>query len=131
MFSHALVAYQLSLMEFFTKTSETFTNTLAILSKEPHYSFTILKELTQTNGEEEVTEQNAIIEHKTVDSDQMLFFKVSLLFSNLLFQQQQQKTKNETINFFRMSTKIMNLLVKNPAQKTLTKWFRMNHLFRI
>lgn len=77
MFSHALVAYQLALMEFFTKTSETFTNTLAILSKEPHYSFTILKELTQGNSDEEVTAaQSAVADQKTVDADQMLFFKV-------------------------------------------------------
>lgn len=84
MFSHGLVAYQVALMEFFTKTAETFTNTLAILSKEPHYNFTILKELTQSNGDEELLAQTNTTDEqqqKTVDSDQMLFFKVSYYFA--------------------------------------------------
>lgn len=75
MFSHALVAYQAALMQFFTKTSETFTAASKTLSNEPHYNFCILKELTQANKEENIDEK--IIEEisKPVDSDQMLFFQ--------------------------------------------------------
>lgn len=73
MFSHALVAYQSSLMDFFTKTSETFRTTITTLDKEPHYSFTILKELTQSDGHIPLTEEP---KQSNVDSDQMLFFKV-------------------------------------------------------
>lgn len=74
MFSHALVAYQSSLMDFFTKTSETFRTTITVLDKEPHYSFTILKELTQSDvNAPALTEEPKEL---AVDSDQMLFFKV-------------------------------------------------------
>lgn len=79
MFSHALVAYQSALFEFFTKTSETYRNTLTVLKKEPSYNFTVLKELTQGNPDEEdpKTEQS----QTALDSDQMLFFKVKFYFS--------------------------------------------------
>lgn len=75
MFSQALVAYQLALMDFFTKTSETFHNTVISLSKEPHYSFTILKELTQGELPAERTD-SAVEENGVIDDDQLLFFKV-------------------------------------------------------
>lgn len=77
MFSQALVAYQLALMDFFTKTSETFQTTIISLSKEPHYSFTILKELTQ--GEPPTDRKNSVVkEDDAIDSDQLLFFKVCM-----------------------------------------------------
>lgn len=72
-------------MEFFTKTTETFHTTILALEKEPHYSFTILKELTQSDGLSSVqsNEENVSVEderstsEKTVDSDQLLFFNVN------------------------------------------------------
>lgn len=84
MFSHALVAYQLAFMDFFTKTSETFKNAMSSIDKGQHYSFTILKELTQgappaTNEEDDSIvkkEGNGVTSPPPVDSDQMLFFKV-------------------------------------------------------
>lgn len=76
MFSQALVAYQLALMDFFAKTSETFQTTIISLSKEPHYSFTILKELTQ--GEPPARKDSAAKEDDVIDSDQLLFFKVCI-----------------------------------------------------
>lgn len=82
MFSHGLVAYQTGLLEMFTKTAATFAATIVALDKEPHYSFTVLKELTQGGGADAVTE-GMVEEQKDdgpsgggVDSDQMLFFKV-------------------------------------------------------
>lgn len=44
---------------------------MTALEKEPHYSFTILKELTQGS---EVPDKDSQL--AAVDSDQMLFFKV-------------------------------------------------------
>lgn len=75
MFSQALVAYQLALMDFFTKTSETYQTTIISLSKEPHYSFTILKELTQGEPPADRKDSSA---KEIIDSDQLLFFKVCI-----------------------------------------------------
>lgn len=78
MFSHSLVAYQQSLMDFFTKTTDTFQTTITALDKEPHYSFTILKELTQsepTAAAAASAEDDNLQPNDSVDSDQMLFFK--------------------------------------------------------
>lgn len=81
MFSHALVAYQSALMEFFVKTTETFNTTIGALEKEPHYSFTILKELTQNEGILPVQSNENISScaegGSAVDTDQLLFFNVS------------------------------------------------------
>lgn len=74
MFSHALVAYQQALMQFFNKTSETYKTTSKILQNEPHYNFSILKELTQTEKLEN-EEKNNDAEKNIIDSDQMLFFQ--------------------------------------------------------
>lgn len=82
MFSHALVGYQNAILQFAKKTDETYKNTLKSLAKDPHYSFSILKELTQANPNEEEKEgapgepvECRSDDHKP-DDDQMLFFKV-------------------------------------------------------
>lgn len=77
MFSHVLVAYQSALLEFANKTTETFNGATTALEKEPHYNFTILKELTQ--GSENVDDLRDD-QLAAVDSDQMLFFKVIEMF---------------------------------------------------
>ncbi len=71
MFSHVLVAYQTTMLEFANKTVDTFNSAMTALEKEPHYSFTILKELTQGSDVSGETESQLA----AVDSDQMLFFK--------------------------------------------------------
>lgn len=63
------------MLEFANKTMDTFKSAMTALEKEPHYSFTILKELTQGSDIPEKDSQLA-----AVDSDQMLFFKV--IFQN-------------------------------------------------
>lgn len=75
MFSHVLVAYQSTMLEFANKTNETFDSAMTALEKEPHYSFTILKELTQGSGSDVPEKESQLA---AVDSDQMLFFKVKL-----------------------------------------------------
>ncbi|XP_040153606.1 islet cell autoantigen 1 [Anopheles arabiensis] len=82
MFSHALVGYQNAILQFAKKTDETYKNTLKSLAKDPHYSFSILKELTQANPNEEEKEgapgeplECRSDDHKPADDDQMLFFK--------------------------------------------------------
>uniref|UniRef100_A0A182SE35 AH domain-containing protein n=1 Tax=Anopheles maculatus TaxID=74869 RepID=A0A182SE35_9DIPT len=82
MFSHALVGYQNAILQFAKKTDETYKNTLKNLAKDPHYSFSILKELTQANPNEEEREgatTGEITETQpddtAADDDQMLFFK--------------------------------------------------------
>ncbi|XP_035917054.1 islet cell autoantigen 1 [Anopheles stephensi] len=83
MFSHALVGYQNAILQFAKKTDETYKNTLKNLAKDPHYSFSILKELTQANpNAEEEREGDAPGEavetqpgELPADDDQMLFFK--------------------------------------------------------
>lgn len=77
MFSHVLVAYQSTMLEFANKTSETFTSAMTALEKEPHYNFTILKELTQ--GSDTAADNDKESQLAAVDSDQMLFFKVNKL----------------------------------------------------
>ena len=80
MFSHALVAYQSAMLHFANKSHETYKHTLKNLSKEPHYNFTILKELTQTNPNEVVKNGNKEeIKKEVLDKDQMLFFQVKLI----------------------------------------------------
>uniref|UniRef100_A0A1B0CN93 Putative secretory vesicle-associated protein ica69 n=1 Tax=Lutzomyia longipalpis TaxID=7200 RepID=A0A1B0CN93_LUTLO len=78
MFSHALVAYQSSLIHFATKTTETFRAAAKILDSEPHYTFNILKELTQA-AKEEPQEVVSVEEEeeggKHPDKDRMLFFQ--------------------------------------------------------
>lgn len=71
MFSHALVAYQKAIMQFGTKTSETFQATSKTLSNEPQYNFTVLKDLTQVPKQSE----ESVKDEEAVDSDQMLFFQ--------------------------------------------------------
>lgn len=90
MFSHALVAYQAGVMEMFVKTNGTFAATIAALDKEPHYSFTVLKELTQgeegavadgektSKSEAKKTLANTDDANQT-DKDHMLFFKVAIV----------------------------------------------------
>lgn len=73
MFSHVLVAYQASLLDFATKTSHTFNAATKILEQKTHYNFTILKELTQTPEVKDEIQDNKMT---PVDFDQMLFFKV-------------------------------------------------------
>uniref|UniRef100_A0A182KER4 AH domain-containing protein n=1 Tax=Anopheles christyi TaxID=43041 RepID=A0A182KER4_9DIPT len=81
MFSHALVGYQNAILQFAKKTDETYKNTLKHLAKDPHYSFSILKELTQANPNEEEKEGapgetvDSQSDDKPADDDQMLFFK--------------------------------------------------------
>uniref|UniRef100_A0A182WBN9 AH domain-containing protein n=1 Tax=Anopheles minimus TaxID=112268 RepID=A0A182WBN9_9DIPT len=80
MFSHALVGYQNAILQFAKKTDETYRNTLKSLAKDPHYSFSILKELTQANPNEEdkETASGEMVETQPdvpADDDQMLFFK--------------------------------------------------------
>lgn len=80
MFSHALVAYQQALSQFFTKTTETFKAASKSLALEPHYNFSILKELTQADKHAEVDDHvDGILDLSTnnpqLDSDQMLFFQ--------------------------------------------------------
>lgn len=72
MFSHVLVGYQSTMLEFANKTMDTYNSAMTALEKEPHYSFTILKELTQGSDVPEKDNELA-----AVDSDQMLFFKVN------------------------------------------------------
>ncbi|EAT35211.1 AAEL012606-PA, partial [Aedes aegypti] len=78
MFSHALVGYQNSLLQFAKKSNDTYRAALKSLSKDPHYNFSILKELTQANpnakeGEAEGEDQV----DKPADDDQMLFFQLN------------------------------------------------------
>lgn len=80
MFSHVLVAYQASLLDFATKTSYTYQAALKILEEKPQYSFTILKELTQVPAANHTAkESNAMA---PIDFDQMLFFKVYIIVNN-------------------------------------------------
>nr|XP_019533044.2 LOW QUALITY PROTEIN: islet cell autoantigen 1-like [Aedes albopictus] len=77
MFSHALVGYQNSMLQFAKKSNDTYKAALKSLSKDPHYNFSILKELTQANpnakeGEGEGAEDQV---DKPADDDQMLFFQ--------------------------------------------------------
>lgn len=83
MFSHVLVAYHASLLDFATKTSYTFQAALKILEKRPQYNFTILKDLTQVpvvRDENDEKDNNETKEITSIDCDQMLFFKVTILF---------------------------------------------------
>lgn len=84
MFSHALVGYQNAMLNVAKKSNDTYRAALKSLSKDPHYNFSILKELTQANpnvveGEEgegkELTREEQQVE-KPADDDQMLFFQV-------------------------------------------------------
>jgi hypothetical protein len=82
MFSHALVAYQNAIIHFANKSNETYKHTLKNLAKEPHYNFTVLKELTQANpneGAEEKVMQQREAKKEDMDKDQMLFFQVCWL----------------------------------------------------
>lgn len=80
MFSHALVAYQQALTHFFTKTTEAFDTASKALTNEPHYSFAILKDLTQAERGETATDtidggDSINAKEKPIDTDQMLFFQ--------------------------------------------------------
>lgn len=74
MFSHVLVNYQNSLLNFTTKSAHTLSTTAQALSEAPAYEFCILKELSQ-NPPEELGENS-----DSVDKDQMLFFQVSFVY---------------------------------------------------
>lgn len=80
MFSHALVSYQQAVMQFFVKTTDTFKATSKSLALEPHYNFSILKELTQSEKQENSSDNlDGILDLNTIeskiDSDKMLFFQ--------------------------------------------------------
>ncbi|KAL1376009.1 hypothetical protein pipiens_017142 [Culex pipiens pipiens] len=82
MFSHGLVGYQNAMLTVAKKSNDTYRAALKSLSKDPHYNFSILKELTQANpnvveeeGEgKELTREEQQVE-KPADDDQMLFFQ--------------------------------------------------------
>ncbi|XP_058834512.1 islet cell autoantigen 1 [Topomyia yanbarensis] len=74
MFSHALVGYQNAMLQFAKKSSDTYKTALKSLSKEPHYNFSILRELTQANPNVKQGESEDQTD-KPVDDDQMLFFQ--------------------------------------------------------
>ncbi|KAL1380069.1 hypothetical protein pipiens_014472 [Culex pipiens pipiens] len=82
MFSHALLSYQNAMLTVAKKSNDTYRAALKSLSKDPHYNFSILKELTQANpnvveeeGEgKELTREEQQVE-KPADDDQMLFFQ--------------------------------------------------------
>lgn len=76
MFSHALVGYQNSMLQFAKKSNDTYKAALKSLSKDPHYNFSILKELTQANPDAKEGEQGEDQVDKPADGDQMLFFQV-------------------------------------------------------
>lgn len=75
------------MIQFTTKTSETFKAAIHSLSKESHYNFTVLKELTQGVHENDDKSNEASINKNdnddetinAIDSDQMLFFKVNIM----------------------------------------------------
>ncbi|XP_077292991.1 islet cell autoantigen 1-like protein [Arctopsyche grandis] len=69
MFSHVLVNYQNSLLNFTTKSAHTLSTTAQALSEAPAYEFCILKELSQIPPDE--LGENS----DSVDKDQMLFFQ--------------------------------------------------------
>ncbi|XP_055601634.1 islet cell autoantigen 1 [Uranotaenia lowii] len=76
MFSHALVGYQNTILQFAKKTNDTYKAALKSLSKDPHYNFAILKELTQANPNAKNPEEtDPMATGKLADDDQMLFFK--------------------------------------------------------
>lgn len=82
MFSHALVSYQQAVMQFFVKTTETFSATSKSLSLEPHYNFSIFKELTQSEKQEELPTNDTTdgildlsANEAKIDTDEMLFFQ--------------------------------------------------------
>ncbi|XP_058121985.1 islet cell autoantigen 1 [Anopheles ziemanni] len=100
MFSHALVGYQNAILQFAKKTDETYKNTLKSLAKDPHYNFSILKELTQANPDEEEKEECPKVakreSHDQADDDQMLFFKDEYK-DDVEPQAQKQKSPKEKI----------------------------------
>lgn len=84
LFSHVLVAYQNAMQLFAHKTCETFKVASKILENEPHYAFTILRELTQAKVEpisavedEKDNTESTVPEmsENAVDHDQLLFFQ--------------------------------------------------------
>lgn len=84
-FSHVLVAYQTAMQVFAQKTFETFKVASKILENEPHYAFTILRDLTQAEKQPKVEEEekNTVgteskipeMRENAIDHDQLLFFQ--------------------------------------------------------
>lgn len=84
LFSHVLLAYQNAMFKFAQKTYETFKVASKILENEPHYAFTILRELTQEpkarpvqeEGEKNANESSVPeMRENAIDHDQLLFFQ--------------------------------------------------------
>lgn len=83
MFSHVLVAYQLAMQNYSSKTLETFKVASKILDREPHYSFSILKDLTQAEkvpqqvleASERAQGPTTELADSAIDADQFLFFQ--------------------------------------------------------
>lgn len=86
MFSHVLVAYQKAMEVFAHKTYETFKIASKILENEPHYAFSILRDLTQAEKEPKgdegegtsgAGEKQQVVELRegAIDEDQLLFFQ--------------------------------------------------------
>ncbi|XP_062550268.1 islet cell autoantigen 1-like protein [Armigeres subalbatus] len=114
MFSHALVGYQNSMLQFAKKSNETYKTALKSLSKDPHYNFSILKELTQANPntkEEETEGQDQV--DKPADDDQMLFFQDEFKDEDV------EKKPNETKPTSFNPDDDDQLLSENPAATNL------------
>lgn len=91
LFSHVLVAYQNSLQVFASKTLDTFKVASKILENEPHYAFSILRDLTQAEKEPSASATDAKdvargevegiestvpeMKENAIDPDQLLFFQ--------------------------------------------------------
>lgn len=76
MFSHALVGYQNTMVQFARKSNDTYNAALKSLSKEPQYNFSVLKELTQASSNATDEREEHDEDTKPADDDQMLFFQV-------------------------------------------------------
>ncbi|KAJ9590214.1 hypothetical protein L9F63_016664, partial [Diploptera punctata] len=77
MFSHALILYQNSLLQFAEKTASTFTTIANSFKGYQHYDFCVVKELAEpasklTEQQQEINEQEAPTE---ADKDKLLFFE--------------------------------------------------------
>lgn len=101
MFSHALVAYQKAIMQFGTKTSETFQATSKTLSNEPQYNFCVLKDLTQVPNKQS---EELGKDDEAVDSDQMLFFQDEYKDESEIEKPEPESTTEESNNDLLIST---------------------------
>ncbi|PSN41802.1 Islet cell autoantigen 1 [Blattella germanica] len=112
MFSHALILYQNSLLQFAEKTANTFTTIANSFKGYQHYDFCVVKELAEPATKLAEQQQQQVKEEETpteTDKDKLLFFESE-------YHDIETETENTEVTKSEDKSSLQNLLTASEQQ---------------